>query len=161
MAMPEKVYEGQDILIQNMLGIYEALAKGDTVTDICKRLGVSRMTWYYLAKKNRNFAEMIAAAELSTTDKVRRSLVDKCQQREVVKQKVLPSGKVVKYIDVVEADFNAIKFYLLNRDSENWSDKQQVEITNTKVVVDIIEDAEYQIIKEEDETPVLPSTTEE
>jgi len=136
----KKEYEGKDIIIQNLPSIFELLVKGNTITEICKKLGVSRQTWYNLYKENLHFRKMLEEAEEAQKQEIKSSLVNKCVDKEVVKEKVLPNGKKVKYREFIPADFNAIKFYLLNKLPDEFKDKQEVTVKNTVITVEIEEE---------------------
>ena len=150
MPNPPKRYTGKDLIAMNMMNIYEDLVRGLTVTEICKKLGVSRYVYYDMIKTDPHFRQMVADAEAAQTDKVRQSLLNKCLDREIVREKVLANGKKVKYIDVLPADFNAIKFWLLNKTNGEFRDKQEIEVTDTTVKVDIIDDVAYEIVEVEE-----------
>jgi hypothetical protein len=135
----KKEYEGKDIIIQNLPLIFELLVKGNTITEICKKLGVSRQTWYNLYKENLHFRKMLEEAEEAQKQEIKSSLVNKCVDKEVVKEKVLPNGKKVKYREFIPADFNAIKFYLLNKLPDEFKDKQEVTVKNTIINVEVEE----------------------
>ena len=135
----KKKYEGKDILIMNIPQIFELLVKGNTITEICKKLGVSRRTWYNLYKENSHFKRMLEEAEEAQKQEIKSSLVNKCVDKEVVKEKVLPNGKKVKYREFIPADFNAIKFYLLNKLPDEFKDKQEVTVKNTIINVEVEE----------------------
>ncbi len=82
---------------------------------------------------------MCQRAKEQQVEVVRQSLVSKATDKYVTGQKVTPTGKVIDYEKYVPADFQAIKFYLLNNDKENYKEKQEIEITKKEIIVDIID----------------------
>jgi hypothetical protein len=147
MANPPKTYTGKDLIALNMMNVYEDLVRGLTVTEICKKLGVSRYVYYDMIKTDPHFRQMVADAEAAQTDRVRQALLNKCSDREIVREKVLANGKKVKYLDVLPADFNAIKFWLLNKTNGEFKDKQEIEVTDNTIKVDIIDDVAFEIVE--------------
>lgn len=131
------------VIMANVGYIYEKLAKGYPVSKICESLKVSRISWYYVRNNSKYFKELIQLAQQEHVDNVKYSLTKKTEDRYVEAEQVTPSGKVIKYKKYVPADFNAIKFFLLNKASEEFKDKQEVEIRQTNIVVDIIDDVEF------------------
>lgn len=136
----KKTYGGTDVLIANLPNIFNMIVQGETVTSICKTLGISRGTWYNLSRENQHFQAMIKAAELEQISNIKKSLINKCNDRYVIKSKVLPNGKIIEYEEFIPSDTNAIKFYLLNKASDEFKEKQEVSIKQTNIVIDIIED---------------------
>lgn len=136
-------YTDTAIILSNIGFIYEKLVRGDNITSICKQLGVHRRVWYYVYNTSDKFKELVQQAREEQVDLVRTSLMRKTQDRYVKAEKALPNGRVVEYNKYVPADFNAIKFFLLNKASDEFKEKQEIEVRQTNIVVDIIEDVEY------------------
>ena len=128
-----------DILLKNVAYIYENLVNGVPKKRIAESLGVSNQMFYKLSKTNKYFANLIERAKVEQVENVRQSLVSKATDKYVKGQKVTPTGKVIDYEKYVPADFQAIKFYLLNNDSENYKEKQEIEITKKEFIIDIID----------------------
>ncbi len=148
----KKEYEGKDIVVSNMPLIYDQLVQGISITAICKKIGIARQTWYNVVNENIQFRNMLAQAEEDQALSIKSSLVNKCQDRWIIKEKVLPNGKIVKYEDYVPADFNAIKFYLLNKLSDQFKDKQEITVKNTTIDV-CIDGIDYTVTSDDTSLP--------
>lgn len=138
-----KVYQtkGTDILLSNADLVYSSIVKGDTIEKICNKLGIPRTTWYYVKNNSKYFNKLIEFAKQEQIENVKCNLVRKTQDRYVTAEKVLPNGRVVQYQKFMPSDFNAIKFYLLNKAGDEFKERQEVTIKKTDIIVDIIEDA--------------------
>lgn len=145
----KREYTGKDILIANLPQVYDMIVKGETVSHICKTLGISRMTWYNTANSSKHFQLFIKNAEQEQIAQVKKTLVTKCADRYIQREKVLPNGKIVQYEDFLPADINAVKFYLLNKASDEFKEKQEIVVRNTEIVVDIVE-TDYEVVTEEE-----------
>lgn len=133
---------GVEILLSNLDTVYNSLVNGDSISHICKTLGVSRTTWYYVKDNSDHFTSLIEFAKQEQIENVKSNLVKKTQDRYIVAEKVLPNGRVVEYNKFMPSDFNAIKFYLLNKAGDEYKEKQEVTIKKTNIIVDIIDDAD-------------------
>lgn len=138
-----KVYQtkGTDILLSNAELIYSSIVKGDTIEKICSKLGIPRTTWYYVKNNSKYFNKLIEFAKQEQIENVKCNLVSKTQDKYVTAEKVLPNGRVVEYQKFLPSDFNAIKFYLLNKAGDEFKERQEVTVKKTDIIVDIIEDA--------------------
>ena len=128
-----------DIALCNMAFIYQELVKGTPLSHIAKSLGINRDILYRLKRQNRYFQSLMARADEEQVEVIRQSLLSKATDKYVVSQKVTPTGKVIDYQKYVPADFNAIKFFLLNKDGESYKDRQEIAISRTEYIVDIID----------------------
>lgn len=128
------------VILANVGYIYEKLARGKPISHICSDLGVSRASWYYVLKRSEHFTKMIDMAKQEHVDSVKYNLIKKTEDRYVEAEQVTPNGRVIKFKKYVPADFNAIKFFLLNKASDEFKEKQEIEIKKTNIVVDIIDD---------------------
>jgi hypothetical protein len=93
---------------------------------------------------------MIETAKAEQVNRVKKSLLSKCHDKVVEKERVLPNGKIIKYNDFIPADFNAQKFYLLNKASDEYKERQEVTVKKTEFVIDVIDDAQDVEYKEVD-----------
>lgn len=143
----KKDYQGMEVIIANLPVIYDKLVQGETVTNICKSLGISRRTWYNVADRNYHFRKLLENAQLEQISQVKKTLVNKCSDRYIQRQKVLPNGRIVEYEDFLPADINAIKFYLLNKAPEEFKEKQEIVVKKKEYVIDII-DTDYQVVED-------------
>lgn len=146
----KKDYQGMEIIIANLPLIYDKLVAGETISDICKSLGISRSTWYKLAGRNIHFRKLLENAEAEQISQVKKNLVNKCSDRYIQRQKVLPNGRIVEYEDFLPADINAIKFYLLNKAPEEFKEKQEIVVKRKEYIIDII-DTDYQVVEDGEE----------
>lgn len=152
-----KSQRGREIILANLPNIYNMLLEGKTVSQICKELGINRQVWYTAKERYPELQNVITAAEVDTVENVKASLYMKAVGFKYQAEKVLSNGKIVKYNKFVEPDINAIKFLLLNKAPEEFKDKQEVEVKQTKFIVDIIDDDGNVI----DVTPVKVTEVEE
>ena len=135
----QKKLRGAKVITHNIPYIYDMLVEGMPVTEICKKLGIGRRTWYYFKENSAHFTHLIEQANQEQIDVVKNSLVRKTQERYVPAERVLANGEIVKYNKYIPSDFNSIKFYLLNKCPDEYRDKHEVEIKKTNITVDIID----------------------
>lgn len=127
------------VILSNLPYIYDMLVEGSSVIDICRKLGISKMTWYNLRKTSQQFRTFLVNVEKEQVQTAKQTLIKKTRDRYVKDNKVLANGKVVQYDKHIEADFKALKYYLNNKLPEEFKDKHEVEIRKTNITVDIID----------------------
>lgn len=128
-----------DIIFSNLMTIYDELLQGCTLSNIARRLGLNPQALYKLKRENELFKKFLIACENEKVERVINSLYSKASDKYVTAQKVTQTGKVVDYEKYVPADFQAIKFFLLNHCPTMYKDKQEIEIRKTDIVIDIID----------------------
>lgn len=124
--------------------IQEWAKSGLTDTEIAAQIGVTRKTLYEWEKKYPEFKEALQRAKRQADDKVVGALysratgytatVKKMQKIRTVKydklgKKVSETEELVPYEEEVHVpgDVNAQKFWLTNRDPENWKNHVEVD----------------------------------
>ena len=132
--------KGIDILLSNLETVYEGLVEGLPIDTICNNLGITRSVYYYAKKNSKYFNKLIESAQLEQLQRVKHSLISKTQDKYVIAEKVLPNGRVVQYQKFLPSDYNAIKFYLLNKAPEEFKDRQEITVNKTDIIVDIVDD---------------------
>ena len=115
---------------------------GCTDKEIMERFDVARNAFYEYKRKYKEFEECLNWSKEIAIDTVKNSLFMKCNgycrkvQRPIkVIEEYDDNGtkcrrEKVIIIDVLEEvpkDTNAIKFFLMNRDAKNWTEKKKIE----------------------------------
>jgi hypothetical protein len=100
--------------------------------QIAQKLGISTATYYNYQKKHLEFLEAIARGKAPVDTKVENALLKRCLGFEVRERHLETDGdgEIVKQTvktKTFEPDVNAIKFWLVNRRPEKWSDKHKLE----------------------------------
>jgi len=146
------------LVLMNLPNIYEMAMNGATTSDICKALGIQVRTFNKIKSTNKQLQAVLKQAEIDMTDRVKQSLFHMTQARVVKAQKVLSNGSIIEYETLVQPDPSLIRYFLNNRDPENWKDKQEVTVTRREFVIDIVEDdsmvhdVEFTVSEEEKDT---------
>lgn len=113
--------------------ITEFYGKGMTKSAIATKLDVSREALFHYINEHQELAEAFDKAKKQQLDLVEGALFKACvgETREVEKVKVLSDGEIVRYTEteIKDADVQAIKFYLPNRDPEKWASKINIEVS--------------------------------
>lgn len=131
---------GVDILLSNLETVYEGIVEGLPIDTICNNLGITRSSRYYAKQNSKYFNKLLESAQLEQVKRVKQSLISKTKDKYVLAEKVLPNGRVVQYQKFLPSDFNAIKFYLLNKVPEEFKDRQEITVNKTDIIVDIVDD---------------------
>lgn len=107
-----------------------------TINEIAAALNVSRTSVYDWAAQHKEFADAIAHARKIADKKVESALFKRALGYELqeVRKTVKDGPKGVEVIEHTQvnhipADTPAAVFWLKNRNREEWSDKQQLEVT--------------------------------
>lgn len=102
--------------------------KGFSIEEIAKALGVAEATLYHKnsewEKLRKDLNAIRAKQEAEELGKVKTALYNRAigQKVKTIKEVVTKNGDIVELKEVKEiaGDVNAQKFYLCNRDPENW-----------------------------------------
>ena len=129
----------------------DALAKikswaesGLTDTEIAEQIGISRKTLYEWEKKYPEFKDVLTRAKRQSNDKVVGALYKRAtgytetikKMQKIRKVKYDKTGKKISEVEEfvpieeqvhVPADVTAQKFWLTNRDPENWKNHVEVD----------------------------------
>lgn len=105
------------------------LRDGMNEYSICDKLGISKETWISYKDTHLDLSDLYKRACEERNCLVANAVFNGSLGHKAVikKQKVLQSGTVVDFEEeeYIAPDMNAAKFWLTNRDSENWQDKGQ------------------------------------
>lgn len=120
--------------------------KRDGLTDeqICKNLGISVDTFYRYKAKYSEFSEAIKKGKEVADIEVENALFKRAigyKYKEVIKEVKEIDGKKSTYIKEVikemAGDVGAQIFWLKNRKSSKWKDKQDIDIEDNNVNITI------------------------
>lgn len=120
--------------------------KRDGLTDeqIFKNLGISRDTFYKYKEKYSDFSEAIKKGKEVADIEVENALFKRAvgyKYKEVIKEVKEIDGKKSTYIKEVTkempGDVGAQIFWLKNRKSSKWKDKQDIDIQDNNVSITI------------------------
>ncbi|WP_338967473.1 transposase [Fusobacterium nucleatum] len=120
--------------------------KRDGLTDeqICKNLGISVDTFYRYKSKYSEFSEAIKKGKEVADIEVENALFKRAigyKYKEVIKEVKEIDGKKSTYIKEVikemPGDVGAQIFWLKNRKSNKWKDKQDIDIEDNNVSITI------------------------
>lgn len=107
------------------------ISKNYTNVKIIEEMGISEKTFYTWKKEHVEFSQGISEGELELLGQVKRSLYHRAIGHRRKAEKIFQfQGEpvIVPYTEVIEPDIQAIKYILNNRDPENWSEKQNIEL---------------------------------
>jgi len=109
--------------------IKKLISKGFNDTEIAEFIGVTSVTYYGWKSKHKSFFSEIEVFKKTQNANIRRSLYERAfgYSHEAIKFLVV-KGKVVreKYIEHYPPDTEACKFWLKNKESEDWRDEHEV-----------------------------------
>lgn len=120
--------------------------KRDGLTDeqIFKNLGISRDTFYKYKEKYSDFSEAIKKGKEVADIEVENALFKRAigyKYKEVIKEVKEIDGKKSTYVKEVikemQGDVAAQIFWLKNRKSSKWKDKQDIDIEDNNVSITI------------------------
>ena len=120
--------------------------KRDGLTDeqIFKNLGISRDTFYKYKEKYSDFSEAIKKGKEVADIEVENALFKRAigyKYKEVIKEVKEIDGKKSTYVKEVikemPGDVGAQIFWLKNRKSSKWKDKQDIDIEDNNVTITI------------------------
>lgn len=153
------------LVLMNLPNIYELAMNGATTAEICKRLGVNVRSFNKIKANNKQLQAVLEQAEQDMTDRVRQSLFHLTQPRVIKQQKVLSSGKIVEYEEVLQPEPSSVKYWLENKSKGEFKNKQEIEVTKRSfeiIIVDdngepcsepekhqTVEDVDYQVVEED------------
>ena len=87
--------------------ILTSLKAGSSIAASCDAAGINVTTFWYWRKKNKRLAKMVEAIQEAHVDVVESAL----------------------YASALSGDTKAQTFFLKNRSSKRWTDKQEVKVT--------------------------------
>jgi hypothetical protein len=108
-------------------------AKGFTDAEVVEFFNVSPASLYRWKKAHPEFREEVIDWKKAATEKVVRSLYERAigyEHKEDAIFQYQGCPVVVPTVKHYPPDTAAIKLWLINRDAENWSDKQEIDNTH-------------------------------
>lgn len=120
--------------------------KRDGLTDeqICKNLGIVKDTFYKYKEKYADFSDALKKGKEVADIEVENALFKRAigyKYKEVIKEVKEIDGKKTVFIKEVEkempGDVGAQIFWLKNRKSSKWKDKQDIDIEDNNVSITI------------------------
>ena len=120
--------------------------KRDGLTDeqICKNLGIVKDTFYKYKEKYTDFSDALKKGKEVADIEVENALFKRAigyKYKEVIKEVKEVDGKKTTYIKEVikemAGDVGAQIFWLKNRKSSKWKDKQDIDIEDNNVSITI------------------------
>lgn len=100
-------------------------AMGATDAEMAEFFGVSTVTYYAWQKKHPEFLNAIQLSKDAHDNRVERSLYQKAVGYERMVQKATASGQVVDLKEYFPPDTGSAIFWLKNRRSQKWRDRQE------------------------------------
>jgi len=143
-----------------MLPKVRQLAKiGATDREIAELLGISSPTFYEWLSRYPKFSSALKQGEKQQTKRVKRALYHRAVGYSQTSEKVAVyqgEAQVIPYVEHIAPDVNAIKFWLTNRDPENWQDRSAVDVTgNLSLVAQTISSARQRALAAKSSPPIL------
>lgn len=131
-----------DIWVQpeNLKKIEQWASEGYVQEDFAKKIGIARNTWAKWLKEQPEILEAVKKGASNPIGKVRDNLLSVCQWHEVVKRRyrVIDGEEVLVEVtrEVRPPIEGCLKFYLTNRDAQNWENASKVNFDGTKLVIE-------------------------
>jgi len=107
------------------------VSKNFTNAKIIEEMAISEKTFYTWKNEHSEFSQGIIDGKKELLGQVERSLYHKaigCKRKSKKIFQFQGEPVIVPYVEVVDPDIQAIKYILNNRDPENWSEKQNLEL---------------------------------
>lgn len=125
--------------------VKKLILKGFSDSEIAQFIGVTPVTYYSWKSKHKSFFSEIEVFKKQQNANVRRSLYERAlgYSHEAIKFFVI-KGKIVgqKFIEHYPPDTEACKFWLKNKESEEWRDKQELEHTGDITITNLVAEVE-------------------
>ena len=127
--------------------IYVWIANGETMEEVSNKLGLDSATIYRYMKSNEALCNIVKRAREAQVDHCEKSLFKLANGMTVVKERVV-NGEIVELKEEIAPNFNALSFILRNKRPEEWKDKHEVEVKETKIDVTILDNVPYTVVEE-------------
>lgn len=126
-----------DRKLEELLGklefISDLYSNGANHDIVAKELGIARSTWFKYKAENEIISDCVKRGIHLANSKIQSALFRKAfgEKKEdiIIETKSGEPPKIKKIIRDIQGDFNAQKFWLINRDSEDW--KVDVKVQHT------------------------------
>lgn len=151
-------------ILPRLSDIQEWVAQGDSVRELCKKLGISHDSWYRYCKEHEVLSELVKLGRSVLCNEVEKSLIKLCTGYEVEELKTIveetANGKKRTRIEKTKRHIppsaQAISFFLRNQMSEQYSERKEfiidttaLETTRKQMFLEMINDevieADYQV----------------
>lgn len=117
----------------NLLRVEAWARDGLTDTDIANNIGISRTTLWKWKKQYPEFEKALAHGKDVADIKVENSLYHLATGYTVTDVKIDKEGNQVKVKKHIPPNLGAAIFWLKNRRPDRWRDKQDINMSNTKL----------------------------
>lgn len=125
--------------------VKKLISKGFSDSEIAQFIGVTSVTYYGWKSKHKVFFSEVEVFKKQQNANVRRSLYERSigYSHEAIKFFVI-KGKIVgqKFIEHYPPDTEACKFWLKNKEPDEWRERQEVEHFGTISVKDLVSEVE-------------------
>lgn len=134
--------------------------RGKTHAEIAELLGVAEKTFYNWKNNSDDLRKALEEAKGNPIQKVEKALIERALGYSTRETKVnMSKSGVVKSTDVIKhypPDVTAIKYYLGNKDPDNWKEKQEIDLGNKdgeefKFAFDLSKKPTHRDVEEDDE----------
>ena len=130
-----KWHDGIPALVRSLAGRSK---KGLSDDEVAEKLGVAVRTIHRWKKEHPEFLKALLETKAIMDARVEMSLYQRATGYRATKTEVTVEGgqetKRVTKTEEVLPDVNACKLWLINRQPENWKDKQDVSVTGDLVI---------------------------
>ena len=128
-------------ILPKLTDIQEWISQGDSVRELCKKLGVSHDSWYRYCKEHEILSELVTLGRSVLCNDVEKSLLKLCNGYEAEELKTTveetANGKKRTRIEKTKRHIppsaQAISFFLRNRMPEQYSERKEFIIDTTGV----------------------------
>lgn len=127
-------------ILPRLSDVKQWIAEGDSVRELCKKLGISPDTWYRYCKEHETLSELVTLGRSLLVEDVEKSLFRLCVGYEYEELKTIveedKNGKKRTRLEKIKRyqppSAAAISFFLRNRCPEAWSDRKELILDTTQ-----------------------------
>ena len=128
-------------ILPKLTDIQVWISQGDSVRELCKKLGVSHDSWYRYCKEHEILSELVVMGRSVLCNDVEKSLIRLCTGYEVEELKTIveetAKGKKKTRLEKTKRHIppsaQAISFFLRNRMPEQYSERKEFVIDTTAI----------------------------
>jgi len=139
--------------------VRKAAKAGCTEPEIADIIGIDRSTFIEWCARYPKFSNALQLGKQQANKRVSRALFHRSVGYSHDSVKIFnDKGEpvIVPYREHIAPDVNAIKFWLTNRDPENWQDRSAVDVTgNLSLVAQTISSARQRALAAKSSPPIL------
>ena len=138
-GIPNKTNKFETDILPQLSDIKEWLMAGDSIRELCKKIGINPDTWYVYCKEHEILSELVILGRSVLCNDVEKSLIKLCNGYEVEELKTIveetASGKKRTRIEKTKRHIppsaQAISFFLRNRMPDQYSERKEFIIDTT------------------------------